>query len=187
MAVDEKYVEVVGEEKEEVSYDDVLSEFGVEADFVEDASGVTIPADYWERNLKQLPQDEVFIGKPYLGQIETIEWEDKESGEKKTSFQIKLFVIDDESKEAYVIPINLKNTNVVQENLYPASKLYALQMGLMELKAPGIASAYNRLTVDINKLRKVLAKMDEIYFRVILIDSGDFVYKSFKIVNEDFE
>ena len=86
-----------------------------------------------------------------------------------------------------MLTINLKNDNVVQENLYPASKLYALQMGLMELKAPGIASAYNRLTVDTDKLRKVLSKMDELYFRVILIDSGDFVYKSFKIVNENFE
>ena len=38
MAVDEKYVETVGEEKEEVNYDDVLAEFGAEANFVEDES-----------------------------------------------------------------------------------------------------------------------------------------------------
>lgn len=187
MAVDEKYVEVVGEEKEEVNFDDVLGEFGVEAEFVEDASGVTVPADYWERGLKQLPQDEVFAGKPYLGNIETIQWEDKDTGEKKTNYQIKLIVIDDASKEAYTIPINLKNTEPVQKNLYPASKLYALQMGLMELKAPGIASAYNRLTVDTNKLRKILSGMEEIYFKVILVDGGDFTYKSFRIVSdEDF-
>lgn len=185
MAVDPKYVEKVGEEKEPVNYDDVLGEFGVEADFVEDASGVTVPADYWDRNLKQLPQNEIFAGKPYLGNIETIEWEDKETGEKKKNYQIKLIVIDDASKEAYTIPINLKNTEVVQKNLYPASKLYALQMGLMELKAPGIASQYNRLTVDTDKLRKILSKMEELYFKVILVDGGDFTYKSFRIVNED--
>ena len=96
MAVNPKYIEKVGEEKEPVNYDNVLDEFGVEADFVEDASGVTVPADYWDRNLKQLPVDEVFAGKPYLGNIETIEWEDKDTGEKKVSHQIKLIVIDDE-------------------------------------------------------------------------------------------
>lgn len=185
MAVDPKYIENVGEEKEEPNYDDVLAEFGVEADFVEDASGITVPADYWDRNLKQLPQDEAFAGKPYLGQIETIEWEDKETGEKKVNNQIKLIVIDDASKEAYTIPINLKSTEVVQKNLYPASKLYALQMGLMELKAPGIASHYNRLDVDTDKLREILSKMDLIFFKVILVDGGDFTYKSFRIISED--
>lgn len=185
MAVNPKYIEIVGEEKEQVNYDNVLDEFGVEADFVEDASGVTVPADYWDRNLKQLPVDEVFAGKPYLGNIETIEWEDKDTGEKKVSHQIKLIVIDDASKEAYTIPINLKNTESVQKNLYPASKLYALQMGLMELKAPGIASQYNRLTVDTDKLRNILSKMELIFFRVILVDGGDFTYKSFRIVSED--
>ena len=185
MAVDEKYVETVGEEKEEVDFNNVLDEFGVEADFVEDASGITVPADYWERSLKQLPQDEIFVGKPYLGKIETIKWEDKETGEKKVSYQIKLVAVDDESKEAYTIPMNLTNTEVVQENLYPASKLYALQMGLMELKAPGIASQYNRLTVNTDNLRKIVNAMDEIIFKVILVDGGDFTYKSFRIISED--
>ena len=185
MAVDEKYVELVGEKKEPTDYGSILDEFGVEADFVEDASGITVPADYWDRNLKQLPVDEVFAGKPYLGQIETINWEDKETGEKNTNYQIKLIVIDDASKEAYTIPINLKNTEIIQENLYPASKLYALQMGLMELKAPGIASQYNRLTVNTNNLREILSRMELLYFRVILVDGGDFTYKSFRIVAED--
>lgn len=185
MAVDERYIERVGEEKEEPNFDAVLNEFGVQADFVEDASGITVPADYWDRNLKQLPQDEAFAGKPYLGNIETIEWEDKDTGEKRVSHQIKLIVIDDASKESYTIPINLKNTEVVQKNLYPASKLYALQMGLMELKAPGIASHYNRLDVDTDKLREILSKMDLIFFKVILVDNGDFTYKSFRIISED--
>lgn len=185
MAVDEKYIETVGETKEEVNYEDVLAEFGVEADFVEDASGITVPAEYWDRTLKQLPADEIFAGKPYLGNIETIEWTDKETGEKQVSYQIKLIVIDDDSKEAYTIPINLKNTEKVQRNLYPASKLYALQMGLMELKVPGIAREYNRLTVNTDKLRDMISKMDLLYFRVIIVDSGDFTYKSFRIVSED--
>lgn len=184
MSIDEKYIETVGEPKKEINYNEILSEFGVEADFVEDASGVTVPADYWDRKLKQLPVDEIFAGKPYLGEIETITWEDKETGEKQTNFQIKLIVIDDESKEAYTIPINLRNTEIMQKNLYPTSKLYALQMGLMELKAPGIARAYNRLNVDINKLRDTISKMDLLYFRVILVDGGDFTYPSFRIVNE---
>lgn len=184
MGVDEKYIEKVGEEKPKANFDDVLSEFGVEADFVEDDSGITVPADYWDRNLKQLPEEEVFAGKPYLGNIETIEWEDKETGEKNTNYSIKLVVIDDASKEAYTIPINLKSTETVQKNVYPQSKLYALQMGLMELKAPGIASAYNRLTVDTDKLREILSKMELLYFKVVLIE-GDFTYKSFRIVSED--
>lgn len=187
MAVDPKYVETIGESKEtnETNYDDVLKKFGVNADFVEDASGITVPADYWERSLKQLPSETIFAGKPYLGNPEKIEWEDKETGEKHINYQVKFFVIDDPSKEAYVIPINLKSMDTVHKNLYPASKLYALQMGLMELEAPGIASHYNRLDVDLDILRETLSEMETIYFKVILIDSGDFSYKSFRIVSED--
>lgn len=185
MAVDEKYVETVGEEKEEVNYDDVLAEFGAEANFVEDESGITVPADYWNRTLKQLPVEGVFAGKPHLGVPEKIEWEDKETGEKQVNYQVKLVVIDDLSKEAYTIPINLKSMDTIHENLFPSSKLYALQMGLMELKAPGIARAYNRLTVDLDKLRKILDDMEELYFKVVLIDGGNFTYKAFRIVSED--
>lgn len=191
MSVDPKYVEEVKfDEEEETSettfdYNAVLEEFGASADFVEDASGITVPGDYWERQLKQLPVNEIFAGKPYLGNIETIEWEDKQTGEKNVSHQLKLFVIDDVSKEAYVIPLNVKSTDIIQKNLYPASKLYALQMGLMELEAPGIASAFNRLDVDLDVLRETLSQIETIYFKVIIIDSGDFSYKSFRIVSED--
>lgn len=190
MAVDEKYVETVGEEKEEVNYEDILAEFGAEADFVEDESGITVPADYWNRTLKQLPTNGVFAGKPHLGVPEKIEWDVKDengnpTGEKQVNYQVKCVVIDDLSKEAYTIPINLKSMDTVHENLFPSSKLYALQMGLMELKAPGIARTYNRLTVDLDKLRKILENMEEMYFKVVLIDGGDFTYKSFRIVGED--
>lgn len=193
MSVDPKYVEEVKfDEEEETSetifdYNAVLEEFGASADFVEDASGITVPGDYWERQLKQLPVNEIFAGKPYLGNIETIEWEDKQTGEKNVSHQLKLFVIDDDSKEAYVIPLNVKSTDIVQKNLYPASKLYALQMGLMELKAPGIANAFNRLDVDTDKLRENLSKMDLIYFKVIQIQGDGNIkdYKSFRIVSDE--
>lgn len=192
MAVDPKYVEEVKFDDEEISetafdYNAVLKEFGAGADFVEDQSGITVPADYWDRQLKQLPVDVIFAGKPYLGKIETIEWEDKQTGEKNTNYQIKLIVIDDDSQEAYTIPMNLKSTDVMQKNLYPASKLYALQMGLMELKAPGIARAYNRLDVDTDRLREKLSEMDLIYFKVIQIQGDGNIkdYKSFRIVSED--
>lgn len=192
MAVDPKYVEEVKFDDEEVSetafdYNAVLDEFGAGADFVEDQSGVTVPADYWDRQLKQLPANEIFAGKPYLGKIETIEWEDKQTGEKQVNHQIKLVVIDDDSQEAYTLPMNLKSTDVVQKNLYPASKLYALQMGLMELKAPGIARVYNRLDVDTDRLREKLSEMDLIYFKVIQIQGDGNIkdYKSFRIVSDE--
>lgn len=192
MAVDPKYVEEVKFDDEEVSetafdYNAVLEEFGAGADFVEDQSGVTVPADYWDRQLKQLPANEIFAGKPYLGKIETIEWEDKQTGEKQVNHQIKLVVIDDDSQEAYTLPMNLKSTDVVQKNLYPASKLYALQMGLMELKAPGIARVYNRLDVDTDRLREKLSEMDLIYFKVIQIQGDGNIkdYKSFRIVSDE--
>lgn len=186
MAVDEKFVETVGEEKSETDFDygKVLDEFGASADFVEDKSGITVPADYWNRKLGQLPVDEIFAGKPHLGVPEKIEWEDKETGEKKVNFQVKLIVIDDAANEAYTIPINLKSDADIHENLFPSSKLYALQMGLMELKAKGISREFNRLTVDLNKLRDILEEMDELYFKVVKIDNGDFTYKSFRIVSD---
>lgn len=192
MSVDPKYVEEVKFDEEEVSettfdYNAVLEEFGAGADFVEDQSGITVPADYWDRQLKQLPANEIFAGKPYLGKIETIEWEDKQTGEKQVNHQIKLVVIDDDSQEAYTLPMNLKSTDVVQRNLYPASKLYALQMGLMELKAPGIARVYNRLDVDTDRLREKLSEMDLIYFKVIQIQGDGNIkdYKSFRIVSDE--
>lgn len=192
MSVDPKYVEEVKFDEEEVSetafdYNAVLEEFGAGADFVEDPSGITVPTDYWDRQLKQLPANEIFAGKPYLGKIETIEWEDKQTGEKQVNHQIKLVVIDDDSQEAYTLPMNLKSTDVVQKNLYPASKLYALQMGLMELKAPGIARAYNRLDVDTDRLREKLSEMDLIYFKVIQIQGDGNIkdYKSFRIVSDE--
>lgn len=190
MAVDEKYVERVLPNDEDVSetafdYNAVLEEYGVKAEFVEDESGITVPANYWERNLKQLPVDAIFAGKPYLGVPEKIEWEDKETGEKQVNYQVKFVVIDDPSQEAYVIPINLKSMDTLHKNLYPASKLYVLQMGLMELKAPGIASQFNRLDVNLDTLREKLSAMDDLYFKVIEVDGGDFKYKSFRIVSED--
>ena len=197
MSVDEKYVERVLPNDEDVSetsfdYNAVLEEFGAGADFVEDASGITVPGDYWDRQLKQLPVDVIFAGKPYLGKIETITWDKKDlngnpTGEKETNYQIKLIVIDDDSKEAYTLPMNVKSTDVVQKNLYPASKLYALQMGLMELKAPGISLQFNRLDVDTDRLREKLSEMDLIYFKVIQIQGDDNIkdYKSFRIVSED--
>ena len=194
MRIDPKYVEEVHNEDEsetEFDYGAVLNKFGVKGDFVEDASGITIPADYWERNLSQLPVGTIFAGKPYLGYPERIEWEKKDeqgkpTGEKQVNFQVKFFVIDDPSQEAYVIPINIKSDEAIHTNLYPASKLYALQMGLMELEAPGIARAYNRLDVDLDTLREILSAMDEIYFKVIEVDGGNIgKYKSFRIVSED--
>ena len=188
MAVDERYVErVVDEEESETAFDygAVLEEFGVEADFVEDASGITVPADYWSRNLNQLPTGGIFAGKPYLGVPEKVEWEDKETGEKNVNYRVKFVVIDDPSKEAYIININLNSLDTIHKDLVPASKLYALQMGLMELKAPGIARTYNRLTINLDNLRKILEGMDDIYFKVVEMDGGSFKYKSFVIVSED--
>lgn len=193
MVVDERYVErIVEDEESETAFDynAVLEEFGVEADFVEDASGITVPADYWSRNLNQLPTGGIFAGKPYLGVPEKVEYDvkddnDKPTGEKDVKYRVKFVVIDDPSKEAYIININLNSLDNIHKDLVPASKLYALQMGLMELKAPGIACTYNRLTVNLDNLRKVLDSMEDIYFKVVEMDGGSFKYKSFVIVSED--
>lgn len=185
MAVDEKYVEVVGEEKETESFDDILEEFGAEASFQEDDSGITLPTDYYKRELKTLPVDELFEGKPHLGNVETIKWTDKETGEENTNYQVKLFVIDDDEAEAYIIPINLKSPDNYQKNVHNASKLYTLQMGLMELKSPGISKAYNQLDlVNLDVLRKKIEAMENMVFKVVEIVNGDFTYLSFRIQSD---
>ena len=186
MAVDPKYVETVqNEEDKEANYNDVMAKFGVKGSFEEDESGITLPTDYWSRNLKSLPDDEVFEGKPYLGNIEKIEWNDKETGKKEVAYQIKLIVVDDDEKEAYILPINIKSKEKVQKDVHHSSGLFNLVMGLMELEAPDIRKAVNKLDfVDIKQVQKQISEIENLMFKVVMIDNDGFTYKSFRIVDD---
>ena len=93
MVLDDKYMETVGEEEKsetDFDYGAVLEEFVTNAVFMEDAKGITFPGDCQDRKLKQLSVDEIFADKSYFGNIETIEWEDKQTGEKLVNYKIKL-------------------------------------------------------------------------------------------------
>lgn len=186
MAVDPKYIEQVQDEDEkQASYDNIMKKFGVKGSFKENDSGVTLPTDFWERPLKSLEDDEIFEGKPQLGNIEVIEYEDKETGKKQTNFQCKLYVIDSDEKEAYVIPLNLKSKENIQKNVHHQSSLYKLVMGLMELEAPGIHEQFNVLDkVNLSQIRKQLEGMENLMFKVVSIDNNGFIYKSFVIVDD---
>lgn len=186
MAVDPKYIEKVQDEDEkQASYDDIMKKFGVKGSFQENDSGVTLPTDYWERPLKSLEADEVFEGKPTLGNIEIIEFTDKDTGKSQKNIQAKLYIIDDDEKEAYVIPLNLKSKDNVQKNVHHQSSLYKLVMGLMELEAPGIHNNFNQLDkVDLKQVRKQLDEMENLMFKVVNIDNNGFIYKSFVIVDD---
>ena len=92
---------------------------------------------------------------------------------------------EDDEAEAYIIPINLKSPDNYQKNVHQASKLYTLQMGLMELKSPGISEAYNHLDlVNLDVLRKKIEAMENMVFKVVEIVNGDFTYLSFRIQSD---
>ena len=90
----------------------------------------------------------------------------------------------EDEKEAFIFPINLKSDKTMVKNVHSASGLYALAMGLMELKAKGIHQAYNQLNlVNIETLRKIVKQYATMEVKVVERQFGDNYYNSFRIVS----
>lgn len=188
MAVDEKYIEEV---KEESDFDDILKEMGVEASFEQTGNGVDLTG-YVLTQLRDMYDGDECEGRPILSDIYSIEYTNKKTGEISTNFKLDFILLDDEYddvKEAYIFPLNLKEDNLDQEkglvkNVHQASGLYALVMGLMELKAKGISHSYNKLDlVNLNAIKKQLDGYKGLTVQVIekQMNGGNF-YNSFKIM-----
>lgn len=197
MPVDEKYIEEVEfEEKEEMSFDDVLNEFGIEASHQNDNSNGLDLDGYTVTSLKEMWDSEEYIGRPIVTDVYTVEFKNKNSGETTINHKIDLVLLDDayeDEKEAYIFPINLNSDNIdfekhIVKNVSNQSGLYALAMGLMELKAPKISKAFNHLdVVGIKKLQKQVENYKELTVRIVeksfKRNGEETLYNSFKIVN----
>lgn len=195
MSVDEKYVEKVEFEEE---FDDILDEFGIEASHRNDNSNGLDLTDYTVTTLKEMWDAEEYRGKPVVTDIYTVEFTNKNTGEVTINHKIDLVLLDDayeDEKEAYIFPVNLNSDNIdfekhIVEDVSSASGLYALAMGLMELKAPKISKAFNHLdVVGIKKLQKQVETYKELTVKVVeksfKKNKEETFYNSFKIVNAE--
>lgn len=172
MAVDEKYVEIVKNEEE---FEDILDEFGITGSFEQNDNGIDFE-DYMVTYLKEMYHDDICPGRPVLSDIYEVSFTNKNTGETTTQHKIDLVLFDDtyeDEKEAYVFPINLNSDNIDFEkntvkDVHSASGLYALAMGLMELRAKGIHNAYNKLDlVNISLLQKQIKKYSNLTVKVV--------------------
>ncbi len=195
MSVDEKYVENVEFEEE---FDDILEVFGIEASHRNDNSNGLDLTNYTVTTLKEMWDAEEYIGKPVVTDIYTVEFTNKNTGEVTINHKIDLVLLDDayeDEKEAYIFPVNLNSDNIdfekhIVEDVSSASGLYALAMGLMELKAPKISKAFNHLdVVGIKKLQKQVETYKELTVKVVeksfKKNKEETFYNSFKIVNAE--
>lgn len=192
MAVDEKYVERV---TEDVDFDSVLDDFGIEASYQNDNSNGLDMQGYVQTYLREMYDGDECIGRPVLTDVYTVEFKNKNTGETTVNHKIDLVLFDDsfeDEKEAFIFPINLNSDNIdfeknIVKNVNSASGLYALAMGLMELKAPKISKAFNHLeVVGIKKLQKQISQYTELTVTVVEKSfrnrEEETFYNSFKII-----
>lgn len=192
MAVDEKYVEKV---TEDVDFNSILDDFGIEASYQNDNSNGLDMQGYIQTYLREMYDGDECIGRPVLTDVYTVEFKNKNTGETTVNHKIDLVLFDDsfeDEKEAFIFPINLNSDNIdfeknIVKNVNSASGLYALAMGLMELKAPKISKAFNHLeVVGIKKLQKQISQYDELTVTVVEKSfrnrEEETFYNSFRIV-----
>lgn len=165
----------------------VFDEFGIEPEYVEEQTGgIEIPFDFNVTELKDAYDGEYLQGKPYLSDVIEYDYEDKDTGEKKKNTYCELVLIDSDEKEAYKIRINLKSDNNVQENVHKSSKLYALVVGLINLKNKGAFKNYNHLKkVNLDNIRNIVGEIDDLTVKVKEVQSNNFSYNTFVIVDDE--
>lgn len=196
MAVDPEYVErVVDEEEVEYDYESVLDEFGIEASTQKGSDNGIDTDGYTTTYLRDMYDGDEYIGRPVLSDVYTTEFKNKNTGETTVNHKIDLLLFDEvyeDEKEVSIFPINLNSDNIdfdkgVVKDVSSASGLYALAMGMMELKAPKISKAFNHLdVVGIKKLQKQVNSYSELIIRVVekkFVKNGEETYyNSFRIV-----
>lgn len=194
MAVDEKYIEEVRNEED---YDNIMEELGLDGSFKQVGNGIDLEG-YTITNLRDMYGGDIYNGKPVISDVYTTEFTNKNTGETTVNHKIDLILLDDEyddEKEAYIFTCNLKTENLdedkkIVKDVYNTSGLYALAMGLAELKAKGISKRFNHLdVVGYVKLQKDAKQYSSISVEVIekrMIDNKtkeEKYYNSFKIVS----
>jgi hypothetical protein len=164
---------------------ELFDQLGIEADFVEEnTDGISIPNNYNLTKLSEAYDGDYLQGKPYLSDISEYTFEDKDTGEKKTNYSVRLVLIDEDDEEAYEVKINLKSPDIIQTNVHKASKLYALVVGLINMKSEGAFQNYNHLKkVNLENIQQVVNSIDDMTLKVEEIRTNNFSYNTFKVVN----
>ena len=193
MSVDKEYIEEV----KEVDFESVLEDFGIEASYEQSGNGLDLQ-EYTTTSLSEMYDGDDFIGRPILSDVYTVEFKDKNTGDVTVRHKIDLVLLDDtyeDEKDAYIFPINLNSDNIDFEHhcvkdVNSASGLYALAMGLLELKAKGISNRYNYMDkVSIKSLQKQVKSYEEL---TVIVKEKKFTdrktkeetyYNSFRITN----
>ena len=196
MAVDEKFVQEV---KNEDEYEDIMAELGLEGSFHQSGNGIDLTG-YEVTQLREMYPDDDYTGKPIISDIYKVEFKNKDAGKTTVNYKIDLILKDDtyeDEKEAYIFTCNLKEDNIdfdksIVKDVYNTSGLYALAMGLAELKAKGISKSFNHLdVVGIKKLQKDVSQYESMTVNVVekkMVDKNtkeENYYNSFKIVSAE--
>ena len=197
MAIDDYMEEVKNDEE----FDDIMAELGLEGEFQQIGNGVDLEG-YIVTNLRDMYDGDICTGRPVVSDIYTTEFTNKNTGETTLNHKIDLVLLDDsyeDEKEAYIFTCNLKEENIdekkkVIKNVYSASGLYALAMGLAELKAKGISKSFNFLkSVGYVKLQKDVAKYATLTVSVVekkMVDrktKEERYYNAFKIMEGELK
>lgn len=193
MAVDPKYVEEVRDE--EFDYESVLEDFGIEASYQNDNSNGLDMDGYLQTTLRDMYNEDEYTGRPVISDVYTVEFKDKTTGDTIINHKIDLVLFDDtyeDEKEVFIFPCNLTTKNIdfdknVVVDVYNSSGLYALAMGLMELKAPKISKAFNHLdVVGIKSLQKQVQEYETLTVKVVeksfRNEEEEQYYNSFRII-----
>ena len=198
MAVDEKYIQEVRDEKE---FDEIMAELGLEGHFEQIGNGIDLEG-YTITNLRDMYPDDgtEYVGTPIISDPYKTEFTNKKTGKTTVQWKLDLVLKDDtyeDEKEAYIFTCNLKEENIdfdknIVKDVYSASGLYALAMGLAELKSKGISKCFNHLdVVGYKSLQKQVEQYDTLTVKVIekkMIDrktKEESYYNSFRIVSAE--
>lgn len=197
MAVDKRYVEEVKDENE---YDKIMEELGLEGSFKQSGNGLDLD-EYLVTNLRDMYAGDDYYGKPVITDIYTTEFTNKTTGETTVNHKVDLVLLNDDyddEKEAYIFTCNLnkpENINLdkgIVKDVYSSSGLYALAMGLADLKSKGISKCFNHLdAVSIKRLQKQVKTYERMTVTVIekkMVDrqtKEEKFYNAFRIIEAE--
>ena len=171
----EEFIEFITEEAEVEEKQSSLP--SVEADYVEETEAQDW-YDYMRINLSELEDGDEYWGRPYLTDIETVQFDEEE----QPKHRCRLLIIDDDEKEYLQININLKTAEPVQTNVHNASGLYALVAGLQNLQDPKWSTRFNRIRkVNVEEWQKYVNNLEGMNVKVVTKTGSSFSYNSFKI------
>ena len=175
----EEFLEYIEQEDKEVQ----SSLPTVEAEYVEETEAQDW-YDFVRINLNELEDGDEYWGRPYLTDIETVQFDEEE----KPRHRCRLLIIDDEEQEYLQININLKTSDSIQSNVHNASALYALIAGLQNLEDPKWSTKFNRIRkVNLDDWMDYVNGLANMNVRVVSKDGSNFTYNSFRIVEANKE